>query len=189
MSAFAFRAVDLAGVPARGEMDASSKGVVSEQLRQRGLIVLDINEKREAMQLERIFQRFKSVNLRALAVFSRQFATLVASGMPMLRSLYALEQQTDDEMLRDAIVGVRENVEAGSSIAQAMEAQPGVFDPLYRSVVKAGEGSGRLEEALDRVAFQLERLDVLKRQVKSAMTYPAVVFSLALVVTTVVVTV
>ncbi len=189
MSTFAFRAVDLAGVPARGEMDASSKSVVSEQLRQRGLIVLDISEKHEALQLERIFQRFKSVNLRALAIFSRQFATLIASGMPMLRSLHTLELQTDDEMLREAIVGVRENVEAGSSIAQAMESQPGVFDPLYRSVVRAGEGSGRLEEALDRVANQLERLDALRRQVKSAMMYPAVVFGLALVVMIVVVAV
>src|SRR3954470_21294089 len=189
MSTYAFRAVDLTGVPARGEMDASSKSVVSDQLRQRGLIVLDINEQRESLQLERIFQRFKSVNLRALSVFSRQFATLVASGMPMLRSLYALEQQTDDEMLREAIIGVRENVEAGSSIAQAMESQPGVFDPLYRSVVKAGEDSGRLEEALDRVATQLERLDALRRQVRSAMMYPAVVFSLAAVVMFVVVAV
>ena len=189
MSTFAFRAIDLAGVPARGEMDASSKSVVSEQLRERGLIVLDINEKHEAFQLERVFQRFKSVNLRALAIFSRQFATLIASGMPMLRSLHTLELQTDDEMLREAIVGVRENVEAGSSIAQAMESQSGVFDPLYRSVVKAGEGSGRLEEALDRVANQLERLDALKRQVKSAMMYPAVVFGLALVVMVVVVAV
>jgi type IV pilus assembly protein PilC len=182
VSTFAFRAVDLAGVPARGEMEASSKSVVSDQLRERGLIVLDINEQRESLQLERIFQRFKSVNLRALSVFSRQFATLVASGMPMLRSLHALEQQTDDEMLREAIVGVRENVEAGSSIAQAMESQPGVFDQLYRSVVRAGEGSGRLDEALDRVANQLERLDALRRQVRSAMMYPAVVFTLALAV-------
>jgi type IV pilus assembly protein PilC len=189
MSTFAFRAVDLAGVPARGEMDASSKSVVSEQLRQRGLIVLDIAEKRESMKLESILQRFKSVNLRALSVFSRQFATLIASGMPMLRSLYTLEQQTEDEMLRSAIVGVRENVEAGSSIAEAMESQPGVFDQLYRSVVKAGEGSGRLDEALDRVATQLERLDALKRQVKSAMMYPAVVFALAAVVMIVVVAV
>jgi type IV pilus assembly protein PilC len=189
VSTFAFRAVDLAGVPARGEMDASSKSVVSEQLRQRGLIVLDISEKRESLKLESIFQRFKSVNLRALAVFSRQFATLIASGMPMLRSLYTLEQQTEDDMLREAIVGVRENVEAGSSIAQAMESQPGVFDPLYRSVVRAGEGSGRLEEALDRVANQLERLDALRRQVRSALMYPAVVFSLALVVMIVVVAV
>ncbi len=182
MSTYAFRAVDLAGAPARGEMDASSKHVVSEQLRQRGLIVLDISEKHEALKLENIFQRFKSVNLRALAVFSRQFATLIASGMPMLRSLYTLEAQTEDEMLERAIVSVRSDVEAGSSIAQAMESEPGVFDPLYRSVVRAGEGSGRLEEALDRIAYQLERLDALRRQVRSAMTYPVVVFGLALVV-------
>ena len=189
MSTFAFRAVDLAGVAARGEMDASSKSVVSDQLRQRGLIVLDISEKRESLKVESILQRFKSVNLRALSVFSRQFATLIASGMPMLRCLYTLEQQTQDEMLRNAIIAVRENVESGSSIAQAMESQPGVFDPLYRSVVKAGEDSGRLEEALDRIASQLERLDALRRQVKSAMMYPAVVFTLALVVMIVVVAV
>jgi type IV pilus assembly protein PilC len=182
VSTYAFRAVDLAGVPARGEMEASSKNVVSEQLRQRGLIVLDVSEKHEALKLESIFQRFKSVNLRALAVFSRQFATLIASGMPMLRSLYTLEAQTEDEMLEKAIVSVREDVEAGSSVAQAMESEPGVFDPLYRSVVRAGEGSGRLEESLDRIAHQLERLDALRRQVRSAMTYPAVVFGLALVV-------
>ena len=188
MSTYAFRAVDLAGVPARGEMDASSKAVVSERLRQRGLIVLDISEKREALKLESIFQRFKSVKLRSLSVFSRQFATLNASGMPMLRSLYTLEDQTEDEMLKRAIIGVREDVEAGSSLAQAMESQPGAFDPLYRAVVRAGEDSGRLEESLDRVAYQLERLDVLRRQVRSAMTYPAVVFGLALVVMILVVT-
>src|SRR5581483_8485097 len=122
----------------RGEMEASSKNVVSEQLRQRGLIVLDISEKHEALKLENLFQRFKSVNLRALAVFSRQFATLIASGMPMLRSLYTLEAQTEDEMLKAAIVELRQDVEAGSSVAQAMESQPGVFDPLYRAVVRAG---------------------------------------------------
>jgi type IV pilus assembly protein PilC len=182
MSTFAFRAVDLAGVPARGEMEASSKTAVSEQLRQRGLIVLDVSEKREALKLESIFQRFKSVNLRAISIFSRQFATLIVSGMPMLRSLYTLEAQTEDEMLKKAIVGVREDVEAGSSVAQAMESQPGVFDPLYRAVVRAGENSGRLDEALERIAYQLERLDALRRQVRSAMTYPAVVLGLALVV-------
>jgi type IV pilus assembly protein PilC len=189
MSTFAFRAVDLAGVPARGEMEASSKKAVSEQLRQRGLIVLDVSEKREALQLESIFQRFKSVNMRAISIFSRQFATLIVSGMPMLRSLYTLEAQTEDEMLKKAIVGVREDVEAGSSVAQAMESQPGVFDPLYRAVVRAGENSGRLDEALERIAYQLERLDALRRQVRSAMTYPAVVFGLALVVMVVMVTV
>jgi type IV pilus assembly protein PilC len=187
VATFAFRAVDLAGIPSRGEVEAASKAAVTEQLRQNGLIVLDVSEKREALQLDSIVQRFKSVNLRNLSVFSRQFATLIAAGMPMLRSLYTLEDQTEDEMLKKAIVGVRQDVEAGSSVAQAMESQPGVFDPLYRSMVNAGEGSGRLEEALDRVAHQLEKLDALKRQVRSAMVYPAVVFALALVVMIVVV--
>jgi type IV pilus assembly protein PilC len=188
VATFAFRAVDLAGVPSRGELEASSKAQVTEQLRQRGLIVLDVTENREAFKLESVFQRFKSVNLRNLSVFSRQFATLVASGMPMLRSLYTLEDQTEDEMLKPVIGAVRADVEAGSSLHQAMENQPGVFDPLYRSMVRAGEGSGRLEEILERVAHQLEKMDALRRQVKSAMWYPAVVFSLALVVMIVVVT-
>jgi type IV pilus assembly protein PilC len=187
MSTFAFRAVDLAGVPSRGELEAASKAVVTEQLRQRGLIVLDVSQKREALKLESVFQRFKSVNLRDLSVFSRQFATLIASGMPMLRSLYTLEDQTEDEMLKKSIARVREDVEAGSSVSDAMESQPGVFDPLYCSMVNAGEGAGRLEEALDRIAFQLEKLDALRRQVRSALMYPAVVFSLALIVMIVVV--
>ncbi len=187
MSTFNFRAVDLAGVPSRGELEASSKAQVSDQLRQRGLIVLDVSEQRESLKLESIFQRFKSVNMRNLSVFSRQFATLIASGMPMLRSLYTLEDQTEDEMLKPAIASLRADVEAGSSLNQAMERQPGVFDTLYRSMVQAGEGAGRLESALDRIANQLEKLDALKRQVKSAMMYPAVVFGVAIVVMAVIV--
>jgi type IV pilus assembly protein PilC len=182
MATFAFRAVDVAGVPARGELDAGTKAQVTEQLRQRGLIVLDVSEKHEAFKFESIFQRFKSVNMRALSIFSRQFATLIASGMPMLRSLYTLEEQTEDEMLKAAVASLKDDVEAGSSLSAAMESQPGVFDPLYRSMVSAGEGAGRLEDSLDRVAAQLEKLDALKRQVKSAMMYPAVIFGLALVV-------
>ncbi|MDX6637766.1 MAG: type pilus assembly protein PilC [Solirubrobacterales bacterium] len=182
MSTYAFRAVDVAGVPSRGQLDAPSKAQVTEELRQRGLIVLDVSERHEAFRLESIFQRFKSVDQRNLSVFSRQFATLVGSGMPLLRSLYTLEDQTEDEMLKPAIAAVRQDVESGSSLHQAMERQHGVFDPLYRSMVRAGEESGKLEDALDRVAYQLEKLDALRRQVKSAMVYPAVVFGIALLV-------
>jgi type IV pilus assembly protein PilC len=187
VASFAFRAVDVAGVPSRGQVEASSKAQVTEQLRQRGLIVLDISESREAFKLESIFQRFKSVNMRNLSVFSRQFATLIASGMPMLRSLSTLEEQTEDEMLKPAIASLRADVESGSSLHAAMERQPGVFDPLYRSMVRAGEGAGRLESALDRVAAQLEKLDALRRQVRSALMYPAVVFAIALIVMIVIV--
>jgi type IV pilus assembly protein PilC len=187
MGTFAFRAVDLAGIPSRGEVDAESKGQVSEQLRERGLIVLDVSEKSEQFRLEQVFDRFRGIKARDMAVFSRQFATLIASGMPMLRTLHTLEDQTEDERLCDAITGIRQDVEAGSSLADAMERRPQIFDPMFRAMVRSGEGSGRLDEALDRVAYQLEKLDALKRQIRSAMMYPAFVFVLAIVILMVVV--
>ena len=187
MSTFAFRAVDVAGIPSRGELDASSKAHVSEQLRQKGLIVLDVSEKKEAVKLEDAFKRWRGVGMRDLSVFSRQFATLIASGMPMLRTLYTLEDQTDNEVLGEAIAGVRQDVEAGASLAQSMERHPKVFDKLYRALVSSGEGSGRLEEALDRIAYNLEKLDALRRQIRSAMMYPSFVFVFAFVVLMIVV--
>src|SRR5215210_5277799 len=187
MSTFAFRAVDLAGIPSRGEVDAESKSQVTEQLRDRGLIVLDVSEKNEAFRLEQVFDRFRGIKARDMAIFSRQFATLIDSGMPMLRSLHTLEDQTEDERLRDAITGVRQDVEAGASLADAMERRPQIFDPMFRAMVRSGESSGRLDEALERVAFQLEKLDALRRQIRSAMMYPAFVFTLAIVVLLVVV--
>jgi type IV pilus assembly protein PilC len=182
MSTFAFRAVDVAGVPSRGELDADSKAHVSEQLRGRGLIVLDISEQKEAFKLESILENWKGVDTRELAVFTRQFATLNQSGMPMLRALTTLEDQSENEVLKAAIADVRKDVEAGSSLAQAMERHPKVFDNLYRAVVRSGESSGQLEDALDRIAFQLEKLDALRRQIRSAMAYPLFVFGFAALV-------
>jgi len=179
---FAFRAMDISGVASAGELDGESKAQVSEQLRQRGLIVLEVSEKHEPFKIEDLFKRWQGVDMRALAVFSRQFATLVASGMPMLRTLRTLQEQTQDEMIRDAVIGIREDVEAGSSLEQAMERYPKVFDRLFRAMVRSGEQSGRLEEALDRIAFQVEKADALRRQVKSALMYPALIFGFALVV-------
>jgi type IV pilus assembly protein PilC len=176
---FAFRAMDVAGAATAGEVEAESKAQVSEQLRQRGLIVLDVSQKREPFKIEDLFNRWKAIDVRELAVFSRQFATLVASGMPMLRTLYTLEQQTQDERIKDAIAGVRADVEAGSTLEQAMERHPDVFDRLYRAMVRSGEQSGRLEDALDRVAYQVEKADALRRQVKSALMYPLLVFGFA----------
>src|SRR5918996_376043 len=131
MSTFAFRAVDVPGGPSRRELEAVSEAQVSEQLRQKGLIVLDVSEKREAIKLEDALNRWRGVGMRDMAVFSRQFATLIASGMPMLRTLYTLEDQTDNELLAEAVSGVRQDVEAGGSLAQSMERHPKVFDQLY----------------------------------------------------------
>ena len=182
MSTYAFRAIDTAGIPSRGEVEAETKSQVTEQLRDRGLIVLDVSEEKESVKLERFLDRFRSMGMRELAVFSRQFATLIGSGMPMLRSLYTLEDQTEDERLSEAIRKIRQDVEAGSSLADSMERQPDIFDQLFRSIVRSGESSGRLEEALDRIAFHLEKMDALKRQIRSALMYPAFVFAVAVVI-------
>jgi type IV pilus assembly protein PilC len=179
---FAFKAMDMAGSPSTGEVDAESKAQVSEQLRQRGLIVLDVSEKKEPFAIEGLLTRFQSVDMRALAVFSRQFATLVSSGMPMLRTLHTLEEQTQEEKIKKAVAAVGADVEAGSSLEQAMERHPKVFDRLFRAMVRSGEQSGRLEDALDQIAFQVEKSDALRRQVKSALMYPALVFGVAVVV-------
>ena len=179
---FAFRAMDPAGTSTAGELEAESKAQVSEQLRQRGLIVLDVSEKSEPFKVEDLWRTWKKIDMRELSVFSRQFATLVASGMPMLRSLHTLEEQTQDERIKEAIGGVRADIEAGSTLEQAMARHPDVFDRLYRAMVRSGEESGRLEDSLDRIAYQVEKSDALRRQVKSALMYPALIFVFAMVV-------
>jgi type IV pilus assembly protein PilC len=177
---FAFEAIDLMGVPTKGEIEADSKSQVAEQLRQRGLVVLDVSEKSAPIKIEDFFRKYKGVPMRDLAIVSRQFATLVSSGMPMLRALSTLEAQTEDDEIKEAIDSVRRDVEAGSSLAQAMERKPRVFDRLYRAMVRSGEQSGRLEEALDRMATHIEKIDTLRREVKSALMYPALVFGAAM---------
>jgi len=102
--------------------------------------------------------------------------------MPMLRTLHSLEEQTQDEEIREATAGLRADVEAGSTLEQAMSRHPKVFDKLFRAMVRSGEQSGRLEDSLDRIAFQVEKTDALRRQVKSALMYPALVFAFAVVV-------
>jgi type IV pilus assembly protein PilC len=179
---FAFRAMDLAGTTSSGEVEAESKATVTEQLRQRGLIVLDVSEKSDPFRIEDLFKHWRGADMRELAVLSRQFATLIASGMPMLRTLHTLEEQTQDEQIKEAVAGVRADIEAGSSLEQAMERHPKVFDRLFRAMVRSGEQSGRLEEAMDRIAFQVEKADGLRRQVKSALMYPSLVFGFAIVV-------
>jgi type IV pilus assembly protein PilC len=179
---FAFRAMDMAGATSAGELEAESKASVTEQLRQRGLIVLDVSEKSNPLKIEDLFKRWQGVDMRELAIFSRQFATLIASGMPMLRTLHTLEEQTQDEQIKEAAAGVRADIEAGSSLEAAMERYPKVFDRLFRAMVRSGEQSGRLDEAMDRIAFQVEKADGLRRQVKSALMYPALVFGFAVVV-------
>ena len=110
-----------------------------------------------------------------LAVFSRQLATMISSGMSILRALYVLEEQTESKMLKETIVAVRKDVEAGLSLSDAMARHPKVFSTLFVAMTQAGEAGGVLEGALLRVADQLEKDASLRRQIKSAMVYPILV--------------
>jgi type IV pilus assembly protein PilC len=178
MSTYVFKAIDLAGGKARGEVEAESKQAVSDQLKQRGLIVLDIADKHASRQLELGFT--KRVKANELAIFSRQLSTMISSGMSILRSLYVLEEQTEGAFLKETIVAVRKDVEAGLSLSDAMARHPKVFNPLFVAMTQAGELGGVLEESLVRVADQLQKDAALRRQIKSAMVYPTMVIIFAI---------
>jgi type IV pilus assembly protein PilC len=180
VSTYTFKAMDLAGASLRGQVEAESKQAVSDQLRQRGLVILDIAEKHGSRELN--LTLFERITLSDLAVFSRQLSTMVSSGMTILRALFVLEEQTEVKKLKAVIVTVRKDVEAGLALSVAMSRHPKVFSPLFVSMIRAGEIGGVLEDSLVRIADQLEKEESLRRQVKSAMVYPAVVISVALVV-------
>jgi type IV pilus assembly protein PilC len=177
MSTYVFKALDTTGGKARGEVEADSKQAVSDQLKQRGLIVLDITDKHSSRNIE--ISLMKRVKANDLAIFSRQLSTMISSGMSILRSLYVLEEQTEDKYLTETIVAVRKDVEAGLSLSDAMARHPKVFNPLFVAMTQAGEMGGVLEDALVRVANQLQKDAALRRQVKSAMVYPALVIFFA----------
>jgi type IV pilus assembly protein PilC len=182
MGTFTFRAVDLAGVPARGELDAASKQAVTDQLRERGLIVLDIVEQKTSVTSKDLFERFRRIKAHELTVMTRQLATMVASGMSILRSFHVLEDQTENEKLKEILSGVRQDIEAGISLSDALERHPNVFNELYVAMTRTGETAGMLEESLMRIADQLEKQDSLRRQVRAAMAYPMMIGAFALVV-------
>ena len=180
MTAYTFKAMDIAGAPLRGQVDAESKQAVSDQLRARGLVILEIAEKHGSRQLN--IELFERVTLSDLSIFSRQLATMVSSGMTILRALFVLEEQTEVKKLKAVIVTVRKDVEAGLSFSVALGRHPKIFSPLYVAMVRAGEIGGVLEDSLMRIASQLEKEDALHRQVRSAMVYPSVVVTVALLV-------
>jgi type IV pilus assembly protein PilC len=177
MSTYVFKAMDLAGAKAKGEVEAESKQAVSDQLKARGLIVLEIADKHASREIELNF--LKSVSASDLAVFSRQLSTMISSGMSILRAMYVLEEQTQNKFLKETIVAVRKDVEAGLPLSDAMERHPKVFSPLFVSMTRAGETGGMLEGSLLRVADQLEKDASLRRQIKSAMIYPTLVLVFA----------
>ena len=181
MPVFTYRAIDNSGTSAGGELEAEDKQAISAQLRNRGLIVVGIEEQKPT-DVGDILGRFSRVKSGDLTVATRQLSTMISSGMSMLRALYVLEEQVENDKLREALVNIRKDVEAGIALSAALDRHKDIFGELYVSMVAAGETGGILEETLIRVADQLEKDDALRRQVKAAMIYPSVIGGFALTV-------
>jgi type IV pilus assembly protein PilC len=178
---YTYSATDITGLPYKGDIVGSSKQAVTDELKGRGLTVQKLEQKASGLSME-INIGSKKVKPADLTIMTRQLSVMVSSGMTLLRAFYVLEEQIEHPKLKETLSKVREDIEAGLTLSDALEQHPKVFNPLYVAMVRAGETGGILEDTLQRVATQLEADDSLRRQVKSAMMYPAVVLSFALVV-------
>src|SRR5919106_2618801 len=123
MATYAFKALDLSGVPSKGEIEGSDKQAVAAQLRSRGLIVVDIEEQTPASATD-LLARFARIKADELVIATRQLATMVQSGMSLLRALYVIEEQTENDKLRDIWIDVRKDVEAGLALSDALKKHP-----------------------------------------------------------------
>ncbi len=165
-----------------GEIVAESKAAVVADLRRKGLTVVRLEEKRGLPDLKTLLENSKRIKVRDKAVFARQFATMISSGLAVLRALYVLEEQTQNPRFKKIIRAVRDDVEAGAPLSDAMAKHPAAFDRLYVAMVRAGETGGALDQTLERLAVQLEKQDSLRRTIKSAMTYPVLIGVFAILV-------
>ena len=179
---YTYRVRDRAGALVTGEIVADSRELVMSRLRELNYIPLEIKQKNAGLQRE--FTLRQKVKLQDLAVFSRQFATMVNSGLPLLRTLAILEDQTESRQLTKVLTEIRLEVERGTSLSAAMEKHPKAFPNLYVAMCRAGETSGTLDQVLLRLADTLENEVSLRRRIKSAMTYPVVVFGIVLIILT-----
>jgi type IV pilus assembly protein PilC len=183
MAAFTYDAINEQGLILSGELHAADELSAREQLLSRGLLAQNLNERR-ALGEGGARTAFKKVKAKNLQVFSRQLATMIEAGVSVVAALVTLEQQTNDKYLREVIAEIRSDVESGIVLSKAFARHPKVFSRLYVSMIEAGESSGTLDEVLDRAATQIEKETQLKRRVKGAMIYPAVVISFAALVLT-----
>ena len=143
---FVYKALDRSGGSLTGEISGDSKAAVAAQLRLRGLTVVDVDKKSTTPTVEELFDRYRGLKSRHVTVMARQLATMISSGLSLLRALYVLEEQTEAPKLKHAITAVRQDVEAGLALSQAMAKHPKVFSDLF---VAAGK-SEKVQQLLDQ---------------------------------------
>jgi type IV pilus assembly protein PilC len=180
---YAYRVRDRQGKLLGGTLEAENEQAVVAKLRQLGYAPVSIEaEKGAGLKAEVRLPGSGRVKLKDLAVFSRQFATMINSGLSLLRALTILGEQTDNKRLAQIIVLVRAEVEKGISLSAAMAKHPKAFNRLYVAMVRAGEIGGFLDQVLVQVAETFEKEVALRGKIKSAMTYPVVVFVMVLAI-------
>lgn len=177
MPTFIWKGRTASGATASGELAAGSQADVVAALRQKKIIPTSIKVKEEKRGLALFGGR---VSRRALAVFTRQFSTMLNAGLPLLTCLEILGKQTESQGLRRVLVEVRGDVEGGLSLADALRRQPKVFDNLYVNMVESGETGGALDVILMRLATYLEKTAALIRKIRGAMIYPAIITLVAI---------
>jgi type IV pilus assembly protein PilC len=180
MPIFDYKARNKLGRKIKGDLDAPTLDMAENILRKKGL--QDIKVKPKPKDLFEGTPLEKGVSSRDMVVFSRQFATMINSGVPILQALQIMCEQTENDKLRHALFDIRNNIESGSSLYDAMKKYPDVFDTLYTNMVDAGETGGVLDTVLLRLSEYIEKAANLKAKVKGAMIYPSVVLVVALLV-------
>ncbi len=179
MPSFEWKGRDRGGRPQGGVLVADSKDSVLGVLRRQQIVPITVKEKGKEIALPKLR---RGVNEKVLAVFTRQFSVMIDAGLPLVQCLQILGEQQDNKAFQRVLFQVREDVESGSSLANAMKKHPQAFNELYVNMVAAGEAGGILDTILQRLATYIEKAARLKAQVKSAMIYPAAVISIAALV-------
>jgi len=181
MGNFKYVTKDQSGNTLTGMVEAKDRNEAIADLRKRDLIIISLNESSPAMNFS--FSTSRKVGLEDLVIFSRQLATMVDAGIPLVGALDILGEQMDNKTFGAVITSIRRDVETGSSLSEGLAKHKKIFSSLFVNMVKAGEASGMLDDILERLAVYLEKTNALQHKVKSALVYPAVVSSMAILIT------
>jgi type IV pilus assembly protein PilC len=176
---YAYKARDRGGKVLSGTLVADNEALVLQRLREQGYTPLEVGKQKRGINIE---LSPKKVKLKELAVFCRQFATMVNSGLPILRALSILADQTSNPQLAKTLTAVRMDVEQGAGLSQALQKHPKIFNDLFVAMVRSGETGGSLDDVLLRLAALLENEVKLRGKIKSAMTYPIAVVALVVLI-------
>lgn len=184
MPVYTYRARDRSGKVVTATMEAATEREVAAALRDKGMFVAEIKPPARGLNMEIQMPAFLDApGLRDVTIFSRQFATVIAAGLPVVQSLGILQRQADKRGMKDALGKIRNDVETGLPLSDSLAKHPRIFNRLYVYLARAGEVSGNLDGILERVATYMEKQQAIRGKIRSAMTYPAVVLVIAIAVT------